>query len=177
MNKSLPSSEFIPNENKNSLEINSNENNSIQKNSSYNNNTTTTSPTTTDFNNQLLQPKMCNSILKNSPKYIKEHFQPKEEHMTTLEEQLKARRQFDDTKKRIHKYEIDLYKLEKLLLLYKDNDDDIIYDSTIMNLNVAKKASEFSVKKLFFSHFSSTQSCCPVDFAQFSYACLHNDSR
>jgi len=32
-----------------------------------------------------------------------------------------------------------------------DNDADIIYDSTIMNLNVAKKASEFSVKKLFFS--------------------------
>jgi amphiphysin len=63
--KPLGLSEFIPNENKNSLEINSNENNSIQKNSSYNNNTTTTSPTTTDFNNQLLQPKMCNSILKN----------------------------------------------------------------------------------------------------------------
>jgi nucleoside-diphosphate-sugar epimerase len=32
-----------------------------------------------------------------------------------------------------------------------DNDADIIYDSTIMNLNVAKKASEFGVKKLFFS--------------------------
>jgi amphiphysin len=63
--KPLGLSEFIPNENKNSLETNSNENNSIQKNSSYNNNTTTTSPTTTDFNNQLLQPKMCNSILKN----------------------------------------------------------------------------------------------------------------
>jgi hypothetical protein len=47
----------------------------------------------------------ADSILKNSPKYIKEHFQPKEEHMTTLEEQLKARRQFDDTKKRVHKYE------------------------------------------------------------------------
>lgn len=63
--KPLSLSEFIPNEIKNSLEINSNENNSIQKNSSHNNNTTTTPTTTTDFNNQILQPKMCNSILKN----------------------------------------------------------------------------------------------------------------
>jgi amphiphysin len=63
--KPLNLSEFIPNEIKNSLEINSNENNSIQKNSSHNNNTTTTPTTATDFNNQIFQPKMCNSILKN----------------------------------------------------------------------------------------------------------------
>ena len=31
------------------------------------------------------------------------------------------------------------------------NDADIIYDSTMINLNVAKKAAEFRVKKLFFS--------------------------
>jgi nucleoside-diphosphate-sugar epimerase len=31
------------------------------------------------------------------------------------------------------------------------NDADIIYDSTMINLNVAKKAAEFGVKKLFFS--------------------------
>lgn len=31
------------------------------------------------------------------------------------------------------------------------NDSDIIYDSTLINLNVAKKASELGVKKLFFS--------------------------
>lgn len=31
------------------------------------------------------------------------------------------------------------------------NDSDIIYDSTMINLNVAKKAAEFGVKKLFFS--------------------------
>jgi hypothetical protein len=47
----------------------------------------------------------ADSIYKNSPKYIQEHFQPKHEHMITLEEQLKARRQFDDEKKRTHKYE------------------------------------------------------------------------
>ena len=47
----------------------------------------------------------ADSIYKNSPKYIKEHFHDKPEHITTLEEQLKARRQFDDTKKRSHKYE------------------------------------------------------------------------
>ena len=31
------------------------------------------------------------------------------------------------------------------------NDAEIIYDSTMINLNVAKKAAEFGVKKLFFS--------------------------
>lgn len=45
------------------------------------------------------------SINKNSVKYIKEHFQPKEEHMVPLEVRLQERRHFDDSKKRTHKYE------------------------------------------------------------------------
>ena len=47
----------------------------------------------------------ASSLMKNSPKYIKEHFHPKPEHMRTMEESLGERRQFDDTKKRTHKYE------------------------------------------------------------------------
>ena len=38
-----------------------------------------------------------------------------------------------------------------LYIFTGENDADIIHDSAIMNLNVAKKASEFGVKKLFFS--------------------------
>jgi len=38
-----------------------------------------------------------------------------------------------------------------LYIFSKDNDSEIIYDSAIMNLYVAKKASIFNVKKLFFS--------------------------
>lgn len=47
----------------------------------------------------------ANSIYKNSPVYIKEHYKDKPEHLQTMEEQLAARRHFDDTKKRTHKYE------------------------------------------------------------------------
>lgn len=41
----------------------------------------------------------------NSVQYIKEHFQPKEEHVTTLENNLSKRRHFDDSKKITNKYE------------------------------------------------------------------------
>lgn len=47
----------------------------------------------------------ASNIHKNSVQYIKEHFLPKEEHVTTLENSLSKRRHFDDSKKRTHKYE------------------------------------------------------------------------
>jgi len=43
-----------------------------------------------------------------------------------------------------------------LYIFSKNSDSEIIYDSAIMNLNVAKAASEIGVKKLFFS----SSACC-----------------
>lgn len=44
-------------------------------------------------------------INNNSVSYINEHYQPKEEHVTTLENSLSKRRHFDDSKIVRHKYE------------------------------------------------------------------------
>ena len=49
--------------------------------------------------------QQADDLRKNSVQYIKENFQPKEEHITTMENSLASRRQFDDSKKREHKYE------------------------------------------------------------------------
>lgn len=47
----------------------------------------------------------ADNLKKNSVEYIKLHFQPKEEHMMTMEMSLGKRRKYDDTKIVRHKYE------------------------------------------------------------------------
>ncbi len=54
----------------------------------------------------------ADSLHKNSVEYIKEHYKPKAEHITTLEDQLKARRKYnDEPKKNFFQYEDELPEL------------------------------------------------------------------
>jgi hypothetical protein len=54
----------------------------------------------------------ADSLEKNSVEYINKYFQPKTEHMTTMEEQLKKRRLYnDDPKKNYFQYEDDIPEL------------------------------------------------------------------
>ena len=66
----------------------------------------------------------ANKINKDSVKYIKDNFHPKEEHMQSMEANLAKRRHFDDSKKRVLKYEDevpDQIKPERIHPVFSDN--------------------------------------------------------